>query len=118
MDQRVRAVIDFMRANVNQRISVNDLASSVQLSPSHLRQLFNCETGKPVVRYLRDLRLDHAKELLETTFLSVKEIAARVGIHSVNHFVTAFKRAEGVTPSQFAARYRKAASSNSNQRIR
>jgi len=109
MDQRVRSVIAFMRTNLDRATSVSEMAASVQLSPSHLRQLFNQETGKPVARYLRELRLDRARELLETTFLSVKEIAARAGLQSINHFVTDFKKAHGVTPAQFAARYRRTA---------
>ena len=51
--------------------------------------------------------MQQAKELLETTFLSVKEIAASVGLTSVGHFVTDFKKAYGMTPSDYAERHRK-----------
>jgi transcriptional regulator GlxA family with amidase domain len=107
MDQRVRNIIAFMNANIQRRLSVRELARSVNLSIPHLRRLFKSETGKPLTTYLKDLRLQRSRDLLETTFLSVKEIAASVG-QSANHFITDFKKLHGVTPSQFAARYRRA----------
>jgi transcriptional regulator GlxA family with amidase domain len=107
MDQRVRKTIAFMKANIQRQLLVRELARSVNLSTAHLRRLFKSETGKSVNTYLKDLRLQRSRELLETTFLSVKEIAARVG-QSANHFITDFKRLHGFTPSQFAARYRRA----------
>jgi AraC family transcriptional regulator of arabinose operon len=106
MDQRVRAVIGLMNANLHRRVTVNKMAGSVSLSPSHLAHLFKQETGKPLAGYLRKLRMERARELLETTFLSIKQIAASVG-QSSNHFATAFKKTHRVTPSQFAARYRR-----------
>jgi two-component system, response regulator YesN len=106
MDQRVRNIIAFMNANIQRRLSVRELARSVNLSIPHLRRLFKSETGKPITTYLKDLRLQHSRDLLETTFLSVKEIAASVG-QSANHFITDFKKLHGVTPSQFGARYRR-----------
>ena len=106
MDQRVRSIIALINANIQRQLSVRELARSVNLSTSHLRRLFKSETGKPITTYLKDLRLQHSRDLLETTFLSVKEIAARIG-QSANHFITDFKKVHGVTPSQFADRYRR-----------
>ncbi len=107
MDQRVRNVIAYMNANIHRQLSVRDLADRVQLSPSHFRRLFRQQTGKPVTRYLKNLRLERSRNLLETTYLSIKQIAARVGLSSISHFVAEFKKAQGVTPSRFAARYRR-----------
>jgi AraC family transcriptional regulator len=107
MDQRVRNIIAFMNANIQRQLSVRELARSVNLSTSHLRRLFKSETGKPITTFLKDFRLQRSQDLLETTFLSVKEIAASVG-QSANHFITDFRKAHGVTPSHFAARYRRA----------
>jgi len=105
MDQRIRAAIDFMNSNLHLKLTVNEIAKRVCLSPSHLNHLFKIETGLPVARYLNKLRLERGKELLETTFLNVKQIASEVG-QSSNHFTTNFKRAFRVSPSHFAARYR------------
>ena len=104
MDERVRAVIALMNAKLNGKLTVDEMAMAVGLSTSHLRRLFKAQTGKPVATYLKNLRLQHSRELLETTFLSVKQIAAIVG-QSTNHFVTDFKKIHGVTPARFATRY-------------
>ena len=85
MDERVRTVIDLMHASLNQKLTLCEMAMAVGLSTSHLRRLFKAQTGKPVATYLKDLRLQHSRDLLETTFLSVKQIAASVG-QSANHF--------------------------------
>ena len=107
MDQRVQAAIDFMKTNLHRKITPIEIAHSIRLSPSRLRELFKGQTGTSLARYQRELRLHRAKHLLETTFLSVKEVAASVGLTSVGHFVTDFKKAHRMTPSEYAARYRK-----------
>jgi AraC family transcriptional regulator, arabinose operon regulatory protein len=106
MDQRVRATISLMKANLHRRLKPVEIAQSVRLSPSRLRHLFKDETGTSVVAYLRELRLQRAKHLLETTFLSVKEVASAVGIDGTSHFVRDFEKAHGMTPARYAERYR------------
>ena len=115
-DQRVRTVIDLMDTGLRRKLTLRETAMAVGLSSSHLRRLFKAQTGKPVATYLKDLRLQHSRELLETTFLSVKQIAARVG-QSANHFVTDFKKVHGVTPARFAARYRRTDKSSQRGQI-
>lgn len=114
MDERVRAVIAAMNANLHRKVTVSEMAATVYLSATHLSRLFKAETGASLARYRRELRMRRAGELLETTFLSVKEIAARIGIQSLNHFVTDFKKAHRVTPRQYASRYRRAVSPQAN----
>ena len=108
MDQRVRAAIDYMSANLHCKITPIDIARAVHLSPSHLRTLFKKEINASLAQYLKDLRFKRASHLLETTFLSVKEIAATVGLSRVTHFVRDFKSAYQITPARYAKRYRKA----------
>src|SRR5881296_3625123 len=97
MDQRVRAVITLMKANLNRPLPVSEMAQSVNLSESHLRHLFRKETGQPIAHFLRELRLERGKELLESTFLSIKQIRVRVGFQSTNRFLANFKKMHGIT---------------------
>lgn len=106
MDQRVRSVIALMEANLHRKLSLRELARSVDLSGSHLRQLFKKETGTSLARYLRELRLQRAKALLETTFLSVKQVAIKVGINDLSHFVRDFEKTYGRSPARYVARLR------------
>jgi transcriptional regulator GlxA family with amidase domain len=107
MDHRVDAAIAFMTANLHRKLTPLEIAQSVRLSTSHLRHVFKDETSTSLTRYLRELRLQRAKQLLETTFLTVKEVASAVGIDSVSHFVRDFKKAHRLTPSRYAERHRK-----------
>ncbi len=101
MDQRVRTVIALMKNDSRRALPLSRLAQSVNLSPTRLCYLFKAETGTPPVRYLRTLRMQDATTLLMHTFLSVKEIIARVGFTDESHFVKNFKRIYGVTPTEY-----------------
>ncbi|SRR5260370_18499611 len=107
MDQRVRAAIDFMNSNLHRKLTAVEIAQSVRLSPAHLRELFKRETGASLAKYRKKLQLERAKHLLETTFLSVKEIAATIGFSGITHFVKDFRNRYGATPARYAERHRK-----------
>ena len=106
MDQRVGAVIALMKQNLHRRVSVKEMTQTVHLAASRLRAIFKQETGTSLMRYLRNLRMQEAKNLLETTFLSVKEIAAKGGQSSAAQFVRSFEKKYGETPSQHRARFK------------
>jgi transcriptional regulator GlxA family with amidase domain len=105
MDPRVRTVVILIEADLCRETALTALAHIVNLSPSHLRHLFKAETGLTPAQYLKRLRMEKAKQLLETTFLSVKVIASQVGIHNLSHFAQDFKKAHGLTPAQHRARF-------------
>ena len=104
MDQRVQAVIRLMEENLRAELPLGRLAESVNLSPSRLHQLFKNATGTSPARHLKSLRLAEAKRLLETTFLSVKEIRISVGMDDESHFTRDFRRAYGCTPTEYRKR--------------
>ena len=107
MDPRVRAAINFMNTNLERGHTSIEIAKAVRLSPTHLRRLFKSETGQSILEYRKQLQLERATHLLETTFSSVKEIAAIVGLNEVSHFARDFKKAYGLRPSEYAQRHRK-----------
>jgi AraC-like DNA-binding protein len=90
-----------MRDNLNRELSLAELAQSVNLSPWRLCHIFTADTGMPPIKYLRLLRLEAAKELLETTFLSIKEISYKVGLNDESHFVRDFKKVYGMAPGVY-----------------
>ena len=92
-----------MKANLAQELALDEVARSVNLSPSRLRCLFKSETGMPPTQYLKHLRMQEARELAESTFLNVKEIMNRLGMRDESHFVRDFKRIHGLTLGQFRA---------------
>src|SRR5438552_4031273 len=105
MDPRVDAVIAHMKTNLHRKLSLREMARSVNLSVPRLRYLFKAEIGLAPLSYFKSLRVECAKGFLENTFLSVKEIAGRVGMSDVSHFVRDFQAAFGVTPAGHRANY-------------
>jgi transcriptional regulator GlxA family with amidase domain len=100
MDPSVQTVIELMRENTHRELSCADLAGHVQLTPRHFSHLFRAETGTTPARFLKSLRMQQAKDLLENSFLATREIIRRVGLSNESHFARDFKRHYGVTPGQ------------------
>ncbi|PKM62857.1 MAG: AraC family transcriptional regulator, partial [Firmicutes bacterium HGW-Firmicutes-21] len=65
------------------------------------RRLFERVYEMPPVKYIKMLRMENAKRLLETGFYSVNEVAFRSGFASASYFSTEFKRDSGVTPREY-----------------
>jgi transcriptional regulator GlxA family with amidase domain len=105
MDVRVQAVIALMDSSFHQELSAEDMARAVNLSSSYLAHVFKAETDLSLMQYLKLLRMAKAKELMETTFLSVKQIMNRVGVRDKGHFSRDFKRTYGLTPTQYKAHH-------------
>lgn len=105
MDPRVLKVIEAMRAGFRQRLSVGGMAATVNLSPSRFQHLFKMETNLTPASYLKSLRIEEARKLLETTFLTNQEIIARVGLRDESHFARDFKKAHGLSPGRYRARH-------------
>lgn len=105
MDPRVQTVIAIIEKDLCRQKPLTALARSVNLSPSRLRHLFKAETGMTPAQYLKFLRLEKAKHLLETTFLSAKVIMSRIGMANINHFTEDFKRAYGLPPVRYRAHF-------------
>ena len=101
MDRRVRQVIALMEECLHLGWPASRLARHVNISASRLHQLFKYETGLPPARYLHLLRMGRARELLESSYLSVKEVMARVGVSDESHFVRDFKKIYALTPAKY-----------------
>lgn len=105
MDVRVQNVVALMRRDLRAKLTLHDMARAVNLTSFHFCHLFKAETGSSPAKYLKAMRLERARELLETTFLSVKEIRALVGLHDESHFARDFRAAYGLTAHQYREQF-------------
>ena len=101
---RIQTVIDFMNTNLERRVSLSELANVVNLSVSHFSRLFKTQTKLSPGEYLIRLRMEEARHLLATSFLSIKQIMALVGYGNRKNFVGHFKRYFDLVPSQYRKR--------------
>jgi AraC family transcriptional regulator len=93
--------INFIQDNYKNKMSLNELAKHVCISPFYFSRVFKKETGYSPYEYITMVRINHSKNLLKTTKLLIKEIAFTVGFNSESNFVTSFKDHTGITPSKF-----------------
>jgi len=95
-----------MRADVRGELSLTEFAHSVNLSVWRLSHIFKSDVGLPPIKYLKLLRMERAKGLLESSFLSVKEIAFQVGLNDESHFVRDFKSTYGYSPTTYRTQFK------------
>src|SRR5215510_1855683 len=101
MNKRVEILQLLMREDPRRFLKISQMAEIVNLSPSRLQHLFKSETGLTLTQYQRTVRLDRARDLLEHTFLSIKQIIVQVGAKDRSHFERDFKKAFGLTPTEY-----------------
>lgn len=104
MDRRIRAAVEHLGANLCMRMSVADLARSVNMSRWHFCHLFKAEMSQSPSHYMRTLKMREAQRMLLETFLSVKEIRATLGNIDRSHFSREFRNYCGLTPTEFRRR--------------
>lgn len=82
-------------------VSLESMAGILQASPVYLSRLFKQELGTSFGAYLTQIRVRKAAQLLNSTDMSVYEVAERTGYETQHYFSTAFKKQTGVSPLQF-----------------
>ena len=102
----VRAYIDKHYAK---SLTIERLAQLAGLSRFHFIRAFRAAFGQTPHQYLRQRRIDRARELLVTTPMSVTDICDATGFQSLGSFSSLFRRLTGETPVQYRARRRRTA---------
>jgi AraC family transcriptional regulator len=99
---QLRQVAEYIHAHLDQKISLADLATCLHLSVPHFERMFRATTLRPPYRYVLELRLERARNLLERTSLPLADVALGCGFSSQSHFTAHFTRHIGVSPARFA----------------
>ena len=98
--EKVNAARELMKDVDNPR-DVEAIARELGVSYSWFRKMFRQYAGASPAQYLSQIRFLRAKELLDTTELTVAEIAYRLRFETPSHFSTFFRKREGVPPQQY-----------------
>ncbi|BAW97899.1 AraC family transcriptional regulator (plasmid) [[Synechococcus] sp. NIES-970] len=97
---QMQQVIDYIQTYLNRDLSLTELASVVNISPTYFASLFKQEMGISPHQYVIRQRVERAKLMLSKTDLAIADIALQVGFSSQSHLTQQFKRLTGMTPRQ------------------
>ncbi len=100
VDVMYRAV-DYIRKNYTKRITLEETASFVFLSPAYFSRVFKEEIGDNFNIYVNKVRIEAAKKLLLNEKVSLVDISSLVGFEGQSYFSKVFKKMTGVTPGKF-----------------
>lgn len=102
---QLRDVKTFIDAHIgDDKLSLQDAAAHVRMSPSHLSKVFAQETGETFIEYVMQMRIRKAMELLLATNDKTYEVAFKVGYNDAHYFSNVFRKATGMTPRDFRKR--------------
>lgn len=97
--EEIMTVKNYIYHHYSERnLSADRLASLVYLSPGYLSAVFKEETGMTLNRFIRDVRMNKAKELLENTNMKITQIAKELGFSNSSYFCRSFREFFGSTP--------------------
>lgn len=96
--RRERIAKQLILANLGESLAIADLAQACALSRSHFSRAFKCTTGLSPQEWIRQQRIQRAKELITGSALSLTQISLECGFCDQAHFCHMFTRSEGVNP--------------------
>ena len=100
-ERTINGITRYLQEHLSEEMSLSVLAEEFHLNSQYISQLFKSEIGVGFLAYLTNIRMEKAKKLLLSTSLSVAEVAEQSGYGDYRVFTKVFKKAEGITPSQF-----------------
>ena len=101
----IRAAKKYVQEHYRESITLEDVSAAVGFSASYFSVLFKKEVGEGFAKYLTNVRIDRAKELLQETDYTVAAICQEIGYSDVKHFVQTFRKATGLNPAQYRKLY-------------
>ena len=100
----LETIADYIEEHLEQKLSLNELANLLNLSPYHFTRLFQQSVGIAPYQYVVKCRIRRAKNLLRQTDLAIAQIAKRTGFSSHSCFTKAFRKSTAVSPKVYRHR--------------
>jgi len=115
-DEVVKKAQEFIEANFEERITVDQLAGMLAVSRRNLERRFKKATSNTLVEYIQRVKIEAAKSRLESSRENVNEVMYKVGYTDPKAFRITFKRITSLSPVQYRNRYNRELSSNQLRR--
>lgn len=104
-DNMVEMLVDYIRQHYEENITRNTLAEMVHFSPEYVGKTFKKQTGSSINDYVKKLRIEEAKRMLEETDNKVIDVALMVGFENMPYFSSVFKKYTGYSPAEYKKNY-------------
>jgi AraC-like DNA-binding protein len=93
--------MSYIRKNFTEKITLEEVAAEVSLSPTYFSRIFKEEAGQSFKSFLNNLRITEAKNMLRETDITLIEIASQVGFEDQSYFSRVFRNIVGVSPGRY-----------------
>lgn len=100
----VKKALNYISNNYNKAITLNNLATYLEVTPGYISNLLSNYTSKNFTDLVTECRIDKAKQMLKENY-QIKEIAFDLGFGSHNYFSKVFKKVTGLTPKEYKSKY-------------
>jgi transcriptional regulator GlxA family with amidase domain len=104
-DEKVKTAQEYIHVYFDADFTIEELAQRVGMSARNFTRCFKQATNETPLNYLHKLRINHARQLLETDYISVQEVCYQVGYEDIPFFRNVFKRYTGFSPKDYRQRY-------------
>lgn len=102
--QKLAPALEYMAQNYNIKVKNDELAALTGVSTVYFRKLFTEVMGQSPIDYIQSLRIQKAKEMLQSDYGSITDVASALGYQSIYDFSRAFKKRVGMSPIQYKKR--------------
>lgn len=97
----VHRIIQYLQTHYSEKITLDDIAKNVFMSPAYLSRTFKHETGSTIIAFLNRIRIEKSKELLAQKDMNLLQVAFQCGFESQSYFSHIFKESCFMTPQQY-----------------
>ncbi|GGG04338.1 AraC family transcriptional regulator [Paenibacillus abyssi] len=99
---KVNSLLDYIHQHYSQKITSVDIEQEFECNFDYINRIFKQVTGHTITRYVNLIRINHAKELIQATHLSIGEIGYLTGLNDPYYFSKVFKNYVGMSPIQYS----------------
>ncbi len=108
-DEEVKKAQDYIEKNIEERLTIDDIAAFVALGRRSLERRFKQATNNSVLEYIQRVKIEAAKKSFESSRKNINEVMYDVGYTDTKAFRTTFKKITGLTPIEYKNKYNKLA---------
>jgi two-component system response regulator YesN len=101
IEEKIGKIKLYIEKNYHRVFNLNDISKIIFLSPKYLSRIFKEQTGRRFNEYKLDVKIRHAKEMLQKTGYNIDQIAYKLGYKKPESFIKIFKKITRLTPTQF-----------------